>query len=101
MNDIEKYDIRQAGKCLAYEVPTAAGFHLLRAADSVLRRYHRQLTRKELPARAWSWGIYIKGLAAAGADPRVVSALEQVKNLHRNPSSIPISRYLLPVRKPG
>src|ERR1022692_4005513 len=32
-------DIRQAGKCIAFELGTAAGFHIMRANELVLRRY--------------------------------------------------------------
>jgi hypothetical protein len=37
-------DIREAGKCLAYELGTAAGFHALRAMEAVLRKYWEVVT---------------------------------------------------------
>jgi hypothetical protein len=33
-------DLRQAGRSIAFEVPTAAGFHSLRATEGVARGYH-------------------------------------------------------------
>jgi hypothetical protein len=36
-------DIRQAGRALAFDVPTAAGFHSVRAVESVARGYHTVL----------------------------------------------------------
>jgi hypothetical protein len=32
-------DIAQAGRCIAFELPTAAGFHILRAVESVMIAY--------------------------------------------------------------
>src|SRR5580698_4902272 len=34
------YDLRQAGRALAFEVPTGAGFHAVRATEAVARGYH-------------------------------------------------------------
>lgn len=82
---IERYDIAQAGKCLAFEVPTAALFHIFRAADSVLRRYYKSVTGTEPKPKMRNWGTYIKNLRKAAADERIVCALEQMKDLHRNP----------------
>jgi hypothetical protein len=36
-------DIKQAGRAIAFEVPTAAGFHAIRATESVARGYHEIL----------------------------------------------------------
>ncbi|MGA2964379.1 MAG: hypothetical protein ABSD96_22180, partial [Candidatus Korobacteraceae bacterium] len=33
-------DIRQSGRAIAFEVPTAAGFHAVRATEAVARGYH-------------------------------------------------------------
>lgn len=82
---IERYDIQQAGKCLAFEVPTAALFHVFRAADSVLRRYYRHIMGSEPQLKMRNWGAYIKKLRGCGANEKILSALEQMKDLHRNP----------------
>lgn len=37
-------DIAEAGRCLAFELGTAAGFHLLRANEAVLLRYWDAIT---------------------------------------------------------
>jgi hypothetical protein len=36
----EKYNLNEATKCLAFEVPTGAAFHIFRAVESVIRRYY-------------------------------------------------------------
>lgn len=81
----ECYNVEQAGKCLAFEVPTAAAFHLMRAAESTIRRYYAIVIGKLPKPKARNWGVYINNLKAAGADQKIMFALEQVKELHRNP----------------
>jgi hypothetical protein len=41
IGDDAKKDFRQGGRCLAFELPTASGFHTIRAVEAVLRKYHR------------------------------------------------------------
>lgn len=78
-------DIRQSGKCIAFDVPTAAGFHILRATESVIRQYYKVVTRKELPKRIRNWALYIDRLGKAGADPKILAVLDQIRENHRNP----------------
>ena len=47
LNDDERYNIREAGKCLAFEIPTAAAFHIFRCAKSVLRRYYEVIVAEK------------------------------------------------------
>jgi hypothetical protein len=37
---ITQYDLTEAGKCIAFERPTAAAFHLLRGTEAVLRHFY-------------------------------------------------------------
>jgi hypothetical protein len=39
-----KKDFAQAGRCLAFELFTATGFHAMRALEGVARRYHKVVT---------------------------------------------------------
>ncbi len=88
----EKYDVEQAGKCLAVEVPTAAAFHLFRAAESVMRRYYTIVVGTLPKAKMRNWGAYLKALKKCNADSKVLNALEQIKDLHRNPVLHPETR---------
>ena len=48
MSNLSKKDFREAGKCIAFERPTAAAFHILRATEETLRSfYHRKIPKKE------------------------------------------------------
>jgi hypothetical protein len=78
------FDIREAAKCLAYEMPTACGFHAFRAMETVLRRYYGHVTGGKALPKVRNLGVYINALAKDG-DPKLLSSLTQVKDLHRNP----------------
>jgi hypothetical protein len=78
-----KKDFREAGRCLAFEIPTAAGFHAMRATEQVLRQYYKEFTGKD--AGRIEWATCVQELKKAKANPKVVQVLDQIRDLHRNP----------------
>ena len=79
-------DIRQGGRCLAFELPTASGFHFLRATESVLHKYYDVISHGEERPKSRNMGKYIEALEKVpNVDDKVLSVLRQIKNLHRNP----------------
>ena len=94
MDPDEQYDIVQAGRCLAFEVPTAAAFHIFRAAESVMRRYYVAVVGTVPAKKLRNWGAYLKNLQShVAADPKILHSLEQIKDLYRNPIIHPETRY--------
>lgn len=83
-----KVDIREAGRCLVLQCPTAAGFHILRALESVLVVYVKQLIGNAKCSK--NWGAYIKKMQDSGnADEKIIGMIEHIKNNYRNPVSHP------------
>lgn len=78
-----KKDFREAGRCLAFEVPTAAGYHAMRATENVLRQYYALVIEK--PTDRINWATCTQELIKAGANKKVVQVLDQIRDLHRNP----------------
>jgi len=79
-------DINAGTKCIAFELPTAAGFHLHRANETVLRAYFDAVSRGALAPAVPTMGAYIKELERLKlGTPTVRSALKDLKDLHRNP----------------
>lgn len=81
-------DIKQATRCIAFELPTAAGFHLHRANESVLHAYFDAVrgTINHPKDGNRNMGNYIALMDQNGlGDERVRAALKDIKNLHRNP----------------
>jgi hypothetical protein len=79
-------DIRQATKCLAFELPSACGFHLHRASEAILRIYFDSLTNSAPRPKSRNIGDYLNELDKLGVgDKQTKSALRDLKDLHRNP----------------
>lgn len=83
-------DIRQAGRCLALDTPTGAGFHLLRAVESVMSIYYNRVTGQNMPTRMRNWGIYLQKLRKApGVDLKIIEFLDHIRDNYRNPVQHP------------
>lgn len=79
-------DVQQACRCMAFGLPTAAGFHLHRANESVLHRYYDAVTNGTARPTSRNMGDYLKVLNDTNAgEAKVRSALKDLKDLHRNP----------------
>jgi hypothetical protein len=84
-------DFRSAGSCLAYDLPTACGFHVYRATDAMLRHYcvHFGATPQ---GKGRDWGRYIAALRtvltgtnAKKPNLRTVELLDSIRAVDRNP----------------
>jgi len=81
-----KSDIDEAGKCLLFDTPTAAGFHLLRATEAAIRKYCKVVTGKEPAVKSRNWGAYIKGLRYnTFANRKIIDSIDQIKEHFPNP----------------
>lgn len=79
-------DLEQATRCIAFELATAAGFHLHRAHESVLRTYWDCVTGGEPRPEENNMGVYLRQLEKLDKGrPEVRSHLKSIKNFHRNP----------------
>ena len=84
-------DIHDAGKCIAFELSTAAAFHLYRATEAAAKQYilkvrGTQVTEKE---RRFGLGGYAKIMVELRVDERISNAVSQLTKLHRNPAIHP------------
>jgi hypothetical protein len=78
-------DTDEAGRCLAFSLGTAAGFHIARAVEAVIKGYMKAYGCPPLKDSQRNWGFYIRALTEHGAHAKVVAHLAQIKDLHRNP----------------
>ena len=88
ISDEAKTDIREAGRCLAFDLATAAGFHIARAVERVLIDYLKVLCPDKinnLNDGQRNLGGYIKLAKDNGCEARVCNSLDQFRELHRNP----------------
>lgn len=79
-------DIKAATRCIAFELPTAAGFHLHRANETVVRAYFDAVAGQENRPASGNMGQYIAAMNTLNVgDPKVRDVLKSIKDLHRNP----------------
>jgi hypothetical protein len=79
-------DLQEACRCIAFELPTAAGFHLHRAHESVLRVYWDCVTGGEDRPEENNMGVYLRELDKREKGKKAVrSHLRSIKDFHRNP----------------
>jgi hypothetical protein len=84
------YDLRQSGRCLAFEVPTAAAFHVFRATESLIRQYYEVLAKQPWRFDTRDMGSYIRELnKLPGVNADVTRRLGEIKDFERNPSIHP------------
>lgn len=79
-------DLAQGTRCIAFELPTAAGFHLHRANEAVLRRYWDAVAKGKPRPSSRNMGDYLAEMDKADlGDTKVKAALRHLKDFHRNP----------------
>lgn len=80
------FDATEVGKAMAFELATACGFHLFRVVESVLRRYYSHLSKGNPTPKVRTIGTYVKKMRQLKCGEEVIlSTLEQIASLHRNP----------------
>jgi hypothetical protein len=84
IDDFIKREIDESGRCLAFELPTSSGFHILRAVEIGAKAYVHAATGSLPPLRNRNWGEYIQQLTNAGAGPDFIDVLKVLKT-KRNP----------------
>lgn len=90
-------EIDEAGKCLAHERSTAAGFHILRSVEMAIKQYLLKVPEFVMPPlNRQNWGEYIKLLKDNGAAKKVTDTLQAIKENHRNPLMHPEDTLDLP-----
>jgi hypothetical protein len=79
-------DFRQAGRCLAFNLGTAAAFHMARSTEEVIRSYYALVLQKLPTVKMRSWGTYHKNLSKSPkASKKVLGWLDHIKDEYRNP----------------
>jgi hypothetical protein len=79
-------DLREMGRCLAVNLPTAVGLHALRAVETVMEQYYAHVVGSPPNKKKRNWGIWIAKIEGSPkSDPKTVAALKHLKDEYRNP----------------
>jgi hypothetical protein len=91
--DIAKYDFGEAGRCIAFEAPTAAAFHLMRGTEDVLRYFYCSIVKRDRVSLMW--GPIIADLRKKRKPPPAIllSNLDNLRAGFRNPTQHPEKIY--------
>ena len=93
--DIAKYDFNESGKCIAFERPTAAAFHILRATEANLRHYYKQMI-KQNRIKSEMWGPIVQDLRKRNktkVHTALNNHLDSIRLSFRNPTQHPEAIY--------
>ena len=92
MPENSKADYCAAGKCLAFDLPSAVGFHVFRAVEAVMNEYYKVFIGALPKVKSRNWGAYITILKRKALEDGVqfpsmktIELIEHVKDMYRNP----------------
>lgn len=90
---IVRIDFYEAGKCIAFERPTAAAFHILRGTEGMLKTYYLYIIKKNRLKNPM-WDPMIKELITKNKSPGpLLSVLDNIRTNFRNPTMHPETTY--------
>ena len=82
-------DWKAAGKCLAFGLYSASGFHITRSIEGVLEHYYQQFCNKPTKKTLNNWHSYLEALGKVATSPKpsekTLAGIEHMKNHSRNP----------------
>jgi len=88
-----QYDLKECGKCIAFNLSTAAAFHMLRATEGTLRFYYCIIIKRKR-IKDLMWGPIIEKLRVNSKISRtLLSNLDNIRDNYRNPTQHPDARY--------
>ena len=95
-----QYDLTEATKCIAFERPTAAAFHILRATENVLREFYKTNIRTSR-VKDLMWGSMIKDMQEGHPTKKknipnadvLLNQLDYIRKQFRNPTQHPDKVY--------
>jgi len=92
--DIAQYDFIEAGKCIAFELPTSAAFHMLRGTEAVLRYYYCSVVQRGR-VKQFLWGPMVDSLRRRRVPPPLplLDNLDNIRRSFRNPTQHPEKIY--------
>lgn len=92
--EIAQYDFQEAGKCIAFELPTAAAFHIVRGTEGVLKQFYCSIVKR---SRAeFMWGAMVQSLEQRKSKrppDALLRSLDNIRVSYRNPTQHPEKIY--------
>jgi hypothetical protein len=78
-------DLKQAGRCLAFDIPTACAFHVCRGTEAVMIQYLELLMKKPWPhPKNRDWHAYIQHMENHDVPEKITDRLNEIRISDRN-----------------
>ncbi len=78
-------DLKQAGRCLAFEIPTACAFHICRGTEAVMIKYLELLMKTPWPyPKNRDWHAYIQHMENHNVPKKITDRLNEIRLSDRN-----------------
>lgn len=90
---IARFDIEEAAKCIAFQRPTAAAFHLMRATEATLKEFYCGIVKRERGTLMWAAMITKLRGRRAPPDGALLDHLDSIRRNFRNPTQHPEKIY--------
>ncbi len=94
--EITRYDFSESGKCIAFERPTAAAFHMLRGTEDMLRMFYCSLVKRNRISSPLMWGDIVNDLRTKNKTRKyeqLYNNLDNIRLNYRNPTQHPEKIY--------
>lgn len=100
MPELTVNDLKEAGKCLAFELPTACAFHICRATEALMLAYYEKATGKSWPFAKRDWGMYVNQLKTLPNVPKAITdrlwEIREDRNSYTHPDiTVPLDEALV------
>ena len=92
--EIAQYDFTEAGKCIAFERPTAAAFHIVRGTEATLKHFYCSVVKRN--RAQLMWGPIVKSLKdrkSKRPSDALLDNLDSIRRSFRNPTQHPEKTY--------
>lgn len=94
LTNVAKHDMTEAGKCIAFNRPTAAAFHVLRATESILRDFYKtEVKRNRIKSEMWGEIVADLRRRKKGPQKALLDNLDNIRSNFRNPTQHPEKVY--------
>lgn len=89
--EISRYDFQEGFRCIAFGLPTAAAFHMLRGTESVLKAFYlKHIKRCREPKPMWANMVQaLRKKKTRGTSKVLLDSLEMIRESYRNPTAHP------------
>ena len=91
--EIARQDFAESGKCLAFERPTAAAFHMLRATEAVLKKYYCERVKRKRSDLMWGAMVQSMKSMPRKFPPVIANQLDHIRHGFRNPTAHPEKQF--------